>query len=89
VKLFKRILFGLGIAALLAHSIYLTARVHDLDDRLRATYLLINQSRNGELRISTTGPLAPETLPAQRPVEERLRRLEEDLHPKMRLLGEK
>jgi hypothetical protein len=90
MKLLKRILLRLGIAAFLIHSVYLTARVHDLDARLRATVVRVRETPTGELRIHRKGPgLVPDSTTTEVPLAERLRRLEDDLHPKMRLLGEK
>ena len=89
MKLLKRILLCLGIAAIASHSVYLTVRVHNLDVRLRATDLRLGGTSTGPLqinRLETTS--SPQIVPTEPPIEERLRILEDDLQPRMRLLGE-
>ena len=89
MKLLKRLLLGLGFAALIGHSVYLSVRVHELDLRLQAADQPRAVTGNGLLNMNaTTVTTAFEPAPVQPPIEARLQILEEDLKPRVRFLGE-
>jgi hypothetical protein len=89
MKLLKRLLLGLGFAALIGHSVYLSVRVHELDLRLQAADQRPAVTGNGLVNMNaTTLTTAFEAAPVQPPIEARLQILEEDLKPRVRFLGE-
>ena len=89
MKLPARILIGLSVIALVAYAGYTTVRLRDLDARLRAADARLQAADAALIRISAAIPQPDEEAsphPAQ--LEKRVHRLEEELHPKFRLLGE-
>src|SRR4051812_11062685 len=66
VKLLKRLLLGLGFAALIGHSVYLSVRVHELDLRLQAADQRPAVTGNGLVNMNaTTLTTAFEAAPVQ------------------------
>jgi hypothetical protein len=88
MKVRHNILIGLGFAVLLCYAAYATLRIHDLDVRVRAADVRLRA-------VDTTlfGTSAIKTRPADQsssvegPLVERVRRLEEEIKPKTRLLS--
>lgn len=89
MKLPARILIGLSVVALVGYAGYTTVRIRDLDARLRAADVRLQAADAALIRISAAIPRPDEdALPDQAQLEKRVRRLEEELNPKIRLLGE-
>ena len=82
-----RLLTGIGVAAILGHAVYLDLRARHLQERVQGLEagLLQLQLRPTPATLSYTDA-PPGDVPRQVPLEDRIRRLEDDAQPRARLL---
>lgn len=89
MKQYSGMITGLCAVLLAGYVAYTTTRLHDLDARLHAAEVRLQAADTALARASATWSRQVATItPPDSALEERVRRLEEDRRPKMRLLSE-